>query len=248
MPRIDRSAFEGASISRLTSTVLSAEEVRMPVFGTDGVLFRTFVSETWNAHASKWLAFHPTFPVSEEEWLRYAYTALRSRIARVSNEPGHIRTDDDWCIPSIIAHLINGIGVVYNDNPVCNVVPEWNKDYDEFLLNRIEWISVTQRMRIIDADNDKMKAVFVRNMAGDRHGDPDVMNLVPVRDASGRIVRLHDNNPIDGVAAFVYLAADFRPDIYESYTLSTHPMLLPPKYIEAAAAGQGYIEFAARSA
>jgi hypothetical protein len=248
MPRIDRSAFEGAGVIRLTSTVMSAEEVRMPVFGTDGVLFRTFVTETFNAHASKWLAFHPVFPVTEEEWLAYAYTALRSRIARVNNEPGFVRTDDDWCIPSIIAHLINGIGVVYNDNPVCNVIPVWNPEYDEFLLTRPQWIDVTRKMRIVSADTDKMKAVFVRNMAGDRHGDPDVMNLVPVRDELGRIVRLHHDTPIDGVAAFVYLAADFRPNIYESYSLATHPMLLPPKYIEAAAASQGYIEFAARSA
>jgi hypothetical protein len=248
MPRIDRSAFQGAGVIRLTSTVLSAEEVRMPVFATDGVFFRRFVDSVYEAHAEKWLAFHPEFPLSVEEWRNYAYTALRSRLARVNAEPGYIRTDDDWCVPAIIAHLINGIGLVYNDTPVCNIIPVWNPEYNEYILTRDEWNVVTRKMRVIDADNDKMKAIFVRNLAGDRQGDPDIMNLVPVRDAMGRVQRLHADTPIDGVAAFVYLAADFAPDIYESYTLVTHPMLLPPRFIEANAVSQGYIEFAARSA
>lgn len=247
MPRIERSAFQGADVIRLTSTVMAAEEVRMPVFATDGALFRRFVDSVYEAHAEKWLAYRSTFPVTKEEWMKYAFTALRSRLARVNNEPGFIRTDGDWCIPAIIAHLINGIGIVVNDTPVCTLIPVWNDEYNDMVLSREEWYTVTRKMRVIDSDKEKMKAVFVRNMAGDRHGDPDIMNLVPVRDETGRVRRLHSNVPIDGVAAFVYLAADFLPGIYGPLTLETHPMLLPPRFIEAVAVSQGYLELAAHS-
>lgn len=258
MPRIERSAFEGATIGRVRSQTLSAEEVIMPVFSTDAELFVKFVDTVYDAHAEKWAAYHDEFPVVREDWQRYAFAALRSRLARVNNDPGslratedrpgYIRSDEVWEIPSIIAHVINSIGIVSVDEPAFTVKPVWNREYDEMLLTRTEWQRITHKMRIVSADKDFMKAIFVRNLSGERSGDPDVMNIVPVRDELGRIQRLHTERPIDGIAAFVYLAVGFLPEMYSGYTLDSHPSILPPKYIAAALAHQGYLELGLRSA
>jgi len=258
MPRIERSAFEGATLGRIRSQVLSAEEVRVPVFTTDAELFHKFVNTVYDAHAEKWAAFHDEFPVEREDWERYMFSALRSRLARVNNDPGslratvdrpgYIRSDEVWEIPSIIAHVLNGIGIVSVDEPAFTIVPVWNAEFDEFLLSRAEWEIITHKLRIVSSDKEFMKAVFVRNLAGDRSGDPDIMNIVPVRDELGRIQRLHTKQPIDGIAAFVYLAMGFLPEMYSGYTLDTHPSVLPAKYIAAAVARQGYLELGLRSA
>jgi len=250
MPQLDRTAFEGAELARVHSSVAVAREVKLRVFQTDDSLFRQFIAATYRSHTYKWEAVHPqgSFLVTAEEWYRYAVTALRSRLARVNDEHGHIRSDAEWQIPSMIAAVLNGIGRVTIDAPAMVYTPVWNIAYDELLLTVNEWADITARLRSIAADREYTKFVFVRNLTGDRTGDPMIMDLIPVRDTTGKIVQLRSQVPVDGVAAFVYLAMGFLPVEYAVFDLNVHPRALPPKYLEAEVVEYGVEEMGLRSA
>jgi hypothetical protein len=250
MPQLERTAFEGAELARVHSSVAVAREVRLRVFETDDSLFRRFIAATYRSHVYKWEAVHPTgsFPVLEEEWFRYAMTALRARLARVNDERFVIRSDAEWQIPSMIAAVLNGVGRVTIDSPAMQYTPVWNSEYDVWLLNLSQWADITARMRAIAADREYTKFVFVRNLTGDRSGDQMIMDLIPVRDDEGRIVQLRSMQPVDGVAAFVYLAMGFLPEEYAVFDLNVHPRALPPKYLETAVVEYGADELGLRSA
>lgn len=251
MPQLERGAFEGSDLRKITSQVSTVlEEVLVPVFATDALLFRKFVDATYDSHVYKWEAHHAvgSFLVTREEWMAYAFTALRSRLARVNDEPGQIRSDDEWKIPSMIASVLNSLGRVTVDAPAMIYKPVWNRAYDAEVLPRDVWVRVTAKMRALESDREYSKFVFVRGLSGDRSGDPMIMDLIPVRDATGRIVQLRSDQPVDGVAAFVYLACGFMPDIYDGVSLDIHPRLLPRRYIDAAIAAYGADELGLRSA
>jgi len=250
MPQLDRAAFEGAELARVHSTPATSKEVRLLVFTTDDALFRQFIAATYRSHVYKWESAHPTgsFTVTEEEWYRYALTALRSRIARVNDDHGQIRSDAEWQIPSMIAAVLNGIGRVTIDEPAMVYTPVWNPRYDALLLSKEEWADITARMRGLAADREYTKFVFVRNLTGDRTGDPMIMDLIPVRNELGNIVELRSKQPVDGVAAFVYLAMGFLPEEYAVFDLTIHPRALPPKKIETAVVEAGVYELGLRSA
>jgi hypothetical protein len=250
MPQLDRGAFEGSELSRVQSQVVHAREVFVPVFGTDDALFRVFLDATYDSHVYKWEARHASgsFTVTRDEWLRYAYTALRSRLARVNDDPGQIRSDAEWQIPSMIASVLNSLGRVTIDGPAMQYTPVWNPAYDSMLMDKLEWANVTAKLRALAADRDHAKFVFVRNLSGDRSGDRMIMDLIPVRDEMGAIRRLHSDQPVDGVAAFVYLAAGFAPDVFANLTLQVHPRALPKRYLDADAVAYGAVELGLRSA
>lgn len=251
MPQLDRAAFEGAELARVHSTVAVAREVRLRVFQTDDSIFRRFIDATYNSHVYKWEAVHPTgsFPITREEWYRYAVTALRARLARINDEPRTVvRSDAEWQIPSMIASVLNGIGRVTIDAPAMQYTPTWNSAYDNLLLTVAEWADITARMRSVAADREYTKFVFVRNLAGDRSGDPMIMDLIPVRDATGRITELRSEVPIDGIAAFVYIAMGFLPEEFEVFDLNVHPRALPPKKFEVQVVDYGVEELGLRSA
>jgi len=250
MPQLDRGAFEGSELARVHSQSSSAREVRVPVFETDDSLFRTFIDAAYDSHVYKWEATHPvgSFTVTREEWMKYSFTALRSRLARVNDEPGQIRSDDEWQIPSMIASILNAVGKVTIDAPAMQYTPVWNKAYDNMVFTKPEWARVTAKLRALAADRDHAKFVFVRSLAGDRTGDRMIMDLIPVRDAVGKIVRLHANTPVDGVAAFVYLAMGFAPEVYANLTLEVHPRTLPGRYLDSDVVEYGATELGLRSA
>lgn len=250
MPQLDHSAFEGAELARVRSSIAVSREVKLRVFETDDSLFRRFIAATYRSHVYKWEATHArdSFLVTEEEWYRYMVTALRSRLARVNDERFAIRSDDEWQIPSMVAAVINGIGRVTIDEPAMQYTPVWNNDYDSLVLSRSEWADITARLRSIAADREHAKFIFVRNLTGDRSGDPTIMDLIPVRDTTGRIVQLRSRVPVDGVAAFVYLAMGFLPVEYAVFDLNIHPRALPPKYFETEVAEYGAEELGLRSA
>jgi hypothetical protein len=250
MPQLERTAFEGAELARVRSSIAVAREVRLRVFETDDSIFQRFIAATYRSHTYKWEAVHPTgsFPVTEDEWYRYAITALRARLARVNDERFVIRSDSEWQIPSMIAAVLNGIGRVTIDSPAMQYTPVWNPAYDEYLLDLTAWADITARMRSIAADREYTKFVFVRNLTGDRSGDAMIMDLIPVRDATGRIAQLRSVQPVDGVAAFVYLAMGFLPSEYAMLDLTVHPRILPPKYFETEAIEYGVEELGLRSA
>lgn len=250
MPQLDRAAFEGSELHRIQSQVVTAEEVRVMVFATDDVLFRRFVDASYDSHVYKWEAHHPvgSFRVSREEWMRYAFTALRSRIARINDDHGHIRSDQEWQIPAMIATVLNAIGRVTIDGPAMIYVPIWNPEYDAMVLSFSEWSRTTAKLRALAEDREYAKFIFVRSLTGDRTGDRMIMDLIPVRDEVGRVIRLHSHQPVDGVAAFVYLACGFMPDIFEGVDLETHPMMLPRRYIDTNVVEYGAEELGLRSA
>jgi len=249
MPKLESAAFDGSELSRAHSQVMPAREVKVVVFTTDDLLFRRFVKTMYDAHVMSWEAYHPqgTFPVTEDEWLQYAFTALRSRLARVNDEHGQIRSDDEWQIPAMLATVINAIGRVTLDGPAMQYTPVWNSEYDDQLLTRDEWMRVTAKLRVAAADREYCKFIFVRNLSGDRSGDDMVMDLIPVRDSSGRIIRLHSDVPVDGVAAFVYLAFGFLPEAFSNLDETIHPRVLPRKYIWSDVVEYGADELAFRS-
>jgi hypothetical protein len=221
------------------------------VFETDdALLFRQFVDASYDSHVYKWEATHPvgSFIVTREEWMMYAFTALRSRLARVNDEPGQIRSDDEWQIPSMIASILNAVGKVTIDAPAMQYTPVWNKVFDNMVLSKPDWARVTAKLRSLAADRDNAKFVFVRSLAGDRTGDRMIMDLIPVRDEVGRIRRLHSHQPVDGVAAFVYLAMGFAPEVYANLTLDVHPRALPGRYLDTDVLEYGATELGLRSA
>jgi hypothetical protein len=250
MPELERGAFEGAELHRLNSETTYAREVRAVVFTTDDVLFRRFVKATYDAHVYKWEAIHPigSFLVTLDEWTKYAFTALRSRLARVNDDRGQIRSDDEWQIPSMIASVLNSVGRVTIDGPAMKYTPVWNTAYDGEVLTRDEWARITTKLRALAADRESAKFIFVRGLSGDRSGDRMVMDLIPVRDAIGRIVALHSDVPVDGVAAFVYLACGFLPEAFEGITLDVHPRVLPRRFIPVDVLESGCDELGLRSA
>lgn len=137
---------------------------------------------------------------------------------------------------------------MFIDSPITKYVPVWNAEYDSMVMERNEWLRTTAKLRALASDRENAKFVFVRNLTGDRSGDPMIMDLVPVRDTDGTIRRLGTNQPIDGVAAFVYLAMGFLPDAFSDVTINMHPKLLPQRYFDADVARHGATELGLRSA
>lgn len=250
MPQLDRGAFEGSELVRVHSLSGSALEVFVPVFSTDDVLFRQFVDASYDSHVYKWEASHPqgSFTVTREEWMMYAFTALRSRLARVNNDSGQIRSDDEWQIPSMLASILNAVGHVTIDSPAMQYTPVWNRQFDSMILDKPSWARVTTKLRALASDRDYAKFIFVRSLSGDRSGDRMMMDLIPVRDETGRIRRLHSDQPVDGVAAFVYLALGFAPEAFANLTLEVHPRVLPGRYLDVTVLGYGATELGLRSA
>lgn len=244
MPRIDKSMLksQGGSFPVGSERSVVEEVFEVPVFSQDAELFITFCNDVYDAIAAQYLIVTGndpgTFPVSRDEFVDYAFTALRTRVARVNNDRFPIRCNDPWQLPSILAAAINGIGRVALEIPVVTITPVWNREYDSRVLDVRSWHSVTQRLRAV-ASNSEMKLVLVKALADDKSGDENILSLVPVRDEHGRIVQLrHTQHEVDPIAAVVYLLAGFAPDIYAGLTLATHPLLLPPYYITVAALHQ----------
>jgi hypothetical protein len=251
MPRIDKTMLksQGGSFPVGSERTVVEEVVPMVVFKNDAQLFTQFVIDVYDALASQYVIVSGgspmDFPITQEEFVKYAFTAVKTRTARIGNNTATvagtrwpIRTNDPWQLPSVIAAAINGIGIVSLEAPVVTLVPVWNSAYDDMLLDVREWNAITQRLRAV-AGNSEMKVIFVKAIADDKFGDEALMSLIPIRDDMGRVVRLGSHHTVDTIAAVVYLLAGFDPDVYAGMTLATHPMLLPPYYVTAAALHQG---------
>jgi len=253
MPRIEKSMFKGQSGSfTIGSERTTAEEVLvMPVFQSDAELFVGFVADVWSSIESQYISAvgqDVALPFTQEELVRYAFTGMRARLGRVNDNRTDlapttrvrfdIRCDDPWQMPAIIAAVLNSIGRVQLEDPVITIYPVWNPAYDEYVMTRTEWLRVTQLLRGVSR-NTQMKLVLVNSLSGDRTGDEMLLSLVPVRDELGRIVRIaHKTQPVDAVAAAVYIIAGFAPDIYAGVSTALHPLLLPPFYITVGALRQ----------
>jgi len=236
MPRIDKSVLKGLSeIKGLhAERVIGDEEVEVEVLH-DAELFDRYARTVYAALAVRWSADHlgVPAPVAPDEFVAYAYTAVRTRVARVRNEQFHTRCDDRWCIPAQIAVPINGIGRVTMERRILTLTPVWRRDLDTMLLTRDQWQQVSLRMRAM-TDYPGSKFVMVDALSGDKGGDEVLMSLIPVRDATGRIITLHSDYDIDPIAAVVYLIAGLSPRALEGVALPDHPLLISPSYIRVA--------------
>jgi len=251
MPKLERTAFEGSELNRVHSSIVTAREVRLMVFKTGDALFRRFIDATYDAHVYRWESAHPqgSFTVSREEWMRYAFTALRSRLARVNDDHGQIRSDDEWQIPAMWASVFNALGRVTTDEPAILYTPVWNPAFDAEVLPRNEWARVTGKMRGLAADREFVKFLFVKHLSGDRTGDDAILTLIPVQSVDGEIVELRSKTMVDGVSAFIYLASGFMPEIFEGLTLDQHPRLIDAqKRIEVSVVEYGAEELGLRAA
>lgn len=245
MPRIETSMLKGlGEITKLGTNRLIVDEVQDMILWRNGeadaALFNQFVGDIWNVYNDRWGMYHngQELPVNQEDFLRYAYTAVKTRVARTRGDRFHLRCDDPWQLPAPLAVAINGIGRVSLEAPVVTLLPQWNEVFDDHvILDQREWHRITQRLRSIGQDPDA-KIILIKALAGDPTGDENIMSLVPVRDEEGRLVRLHSTRTVDAVAATVYLISGFHPAVYDGYSLRTHPQLLPPFYMEAAALTQ----------
>lgn len=244
MPRIDKTMLKGlGEVTKLGSNRLIVDEVQDMVlwkFESDAEIFERFVGDIWDVYNERWGMYHngQLLPVSKLDFVRYAYTAVKTRVSRVRGERFHLRCDEPWQLPAPLAVAINGLGRVSLEAPVVTLLPAWNPEYDSRLITeQREWYQITERLRAVGNDPD-CKIILVKALAGDRTGDENVMSLVPIRDELGRLVRLHAHHPVDAVAATVYLISGFQPDVYREYTLRTHPQTLPAYYMEAAALTQ----------
>jgi len=251
MPRIDKTMLksQGGSFPVGSERTVVEEPVQMIVFKNDADLFIRFVTDIYDEIASQYVIVSGgrplDFPVTLEEFIKYAFTAVKTRVSRVANNTANasgvrwaIRTDDPWQLPSVLAAALAGIGIVAQEAPIVTLVPVWNPEYDHYLMTVREWNVTTQRLRAV-ANNSEMKVIFVKAIASDKSGDEALMSLIPVRDSMGRIERLGSHHTVDTIAAVVYLLAGFDPDIYAGMSLATHPMLLPPYYVSVAALHQG---------
>jgi hypothetical protein len=243
MPRIDKSMFKTQSGSfTLGSERTAAEEkLNVAVFASDADLFVEFVGDLYDSIETQYVAATghiSAMPFTKEDFVKYAFTGMHTRLARVNNTRSVIRCDDPWQMPAVLAAVINSVGRVVLEQPVITIEPVWNPVYDPFLLTVQQWHRITQGLRAI-ARVSEMKLVLVNALAGDRSGDEMLMALIPVRDEVGRIVQIgHRSMPVDPIAAAVYIISGFAPEIYAGVSLALHPLLLPPYYVTVAALRQ----------
>jgi hypothetical protein len=250
MPRIEKQMLKTPSGSFTIGSCRTAaeEKMEMTVFKDDAVLFTEFVTDIFDAIEVEYVTVAgcgDALPFTKDDFLRYAFTAMCSRVRRVNNDRSmiagerfEIRCDDPWQLPAAIAAVINSVGRVTLENPVITIEPAWNHAYDNLVLNQRQWHRVTQQLRAVSrAEN--MKLVLVNALAGDRSGDEMLMSLIPVRDEMGRIVQIaHRTTPVDPIAAAVYIISGFDPEIYAGVSLALHPLLLPPYYVTVGALRQ----------
>lgn len=242
--------------SSYSASTLDGPEVRMTVFASDDVLFRRFVSEVYSVLADARNSYHRDMPVTEDQLWRYAVTGLWARLCCVNkglhrnyheNGTSDIRCNSDWQMPAMIAQVLNSIGTVLVDMPKYYIVPQWNTDYDGFLLSYAEFQIVTRKLAILGRDDD-LKVVLVRSLERSPDGNPIVMGIVPVRDIDGRIARLHSEQKIDGIAAFVYVAMGFAPELWSDVSTSTHVARLPRYFLHAVVVNNVLMDLAGRAA
>lgn len=236
MPRIDTSVLKGlGGASERTQRHVIIEQVEVVVL-SDATIFESSVGQLWELYNERWGMFHVNtpFPVSEGELIRYCYTAVRARVARVRGERFHTRCDDPWAVPTPIATALAGIGRVSLESPHMEIVPLWNSEATDMLLDYDQTRRITQILRAVERDQDA-KLLFARAISGDKTGDEALMALVPVRDTAGRLIELTARTDFDPIAGLVYLLMGLEPSLVEATALPTHPLLMPPVFIRTAA-------------
>jgi hypothetical protein len=201
-------------------------------------MFEEFVSDVFDSMVVMWDGSHANtpFPVSNDAFRRYCYTAVRVRIARVRNERAEltdgIRCDSEWALPTQIARLLSGLGRVLLEAPIVLIQPIWNDEHNAELLKRRDFDLVSRGLRSFERTTQGV--VLAHQIEGQKTGDAALMSLIPVRDAAGRMLQVRSEHNIDGLAAMNYMLLDMHPYGLETGSLSAHALLMPPYFIRAA--------------
>lgn len=244
MPRISNNEMPKGwrVVSNLASERNIADEVMEVTVLRDSDVFEQFVSDIYDALNERFGCAHggAIMPITVEDLTRYAYTAVRARVARVNSERvmingfnWQVRCDDTWALPTPLAFIIAGIGRVTLEMPVITIVPKWNSELDVHVLTYEEWSLISRRLRAVEADKAN-EITLAHAIEGSKQGDEVLMSLVPVRDALGRVTEIRSNGVFDPVAAAAYLIAGLEPSALDTAALPQHPLMLPPRYIQAA--------------
>jgi len=234
MPRIDEKMLKGLSGPEITHSERYIGERRLDVSVLAELdTFDEFVLGMYNAMNARWGMFHvgADFPVTFDNFLRYAITAVVSRVMRVRGERFHIRCDEPWTLPAPLAAILAGIGRVILESPVLTLVPAIDKDLVLRSMSYDEWAYTSNILRATEQD-PYCKFVFVHAIAGDRDGDEALMSLIPITDASGVLVELRQRYEIHPIAAAAFLILGLRPEgLGDGEALAVHPLLRSPHFI-----------------
>jgi len=236
MPRIDYSMFKGLSGAEIAHSerYVGERKLEVTVLNEYGA-FDEFISGLYQTMDARWEMFHHggDFPVAQEMFRKYAYTAVAARVARARNERFHVRCDDAWTLPAPLASILAGIGRVVLEAPVVSLVPATDQTVKDESLTYDEWAHTSRLLRAVEAD-PYCKFVFAHAIAGEKEGDEALMSLIPVTGEDGRLVELRQRYEIHPIAAAAYLILGLLPEGLDGMTLPDHPLLRSPHFIRVA--------------
>jgi len=236
MPRMDDSILKnlrGVEVAH-SQRYVGEERLEVSVLSERSV-FDEFIQGCYEAMNTRWGMFHQDtiFPVTQAVFQQYAVTAVAARVMRTRNERFHIRCDDAWSLPAVLAAILAGIGRVTLEAPVLSLVPAIDKELVAESLSYDEWANVSRTLRGVEQDPN-CKFVFAHAIAGDKEGDAALMSLIPVTDDAGRLVELRQQYEIHPIAAAAYLILGLAPQGMGSEVLPVYPLLRSPHYIRIA--------------
>jgi len=218
-----------------TESDIARGELHVTVLATDTTLFERYINEQFNIIGARWEAFKSTeTPITRDEFVRYCYTAVRTRVARVRDEKFHIRCDSEWQLITGLATMLAQIGRVTSTSLGVTIIPKWNEALNEFLIpTRDEFQTISMKLRMM-AREPHCKFVFADAIGGDKRGDDTMMTLIPVRNELGQLTLVRGQKDFDAVAGVAYLILDLLPEGLDGVALSGHPLLTPPFFIRRA--------------
>jgi hypothetical protein len=226
------SGFASGELPRVKRFIADEENVVYVLNDTD--VFERFLAEAYASIGFRWHArTQSELPFTEAEYIRYGYTAVRTRVARVNNERFAVRCDDPWALNPVLAAVLAGVGLVALETPAITYRPKWLDKNNEFLLTKDEQANLTRRIKSL-VDVDGMGFMPIYAISGDRSGVKNIMSLIPMRDALGQITQLKSVYDFEPIAAVAYLIGGLTPAAWDGMSLPAHPQLIPAYYIEKA--------------
>lgn len=215
------SAANTSATSSVRPNLVIREVVLQRMIG-DLAVFSAFTSSMYNALTDHVETRGLRMTVTEEELLKYFLTAVRARAYRASRQyeahdpTFHIKCGSAWCLPASFAAIVDKIGVVELDVPRATFVPQWSPEYNELTYHQpAELIPTTAKLRSL-ADHPDLKLTFAHAIQNNITGDSEVMSLIPLRDATGRIREIRGRVPFDGVSAATVYALHMVHGFYDA--------------------------------
>lgn len=201
----NNAAISSAS-NRVRPNLVTREVVFQDMIG-DLEVFESFVGSMHTALTDHVETRGLRMTVSKPELSKYFLTAVRARIYKANRQYAphdptfHIKTGSAWCLPSSFAAIVDKIGVVELDVPRAVFVPVWSEEFSELTYHQpADLIPTTNKLKSL-ADHPDLCLTFAHAIQSNVTGDSEVMSLIPLRDATGRIREIRGRVPFDGVSA-----------------------------------------------